>query len=438
MSYIDNYEKYLDETYSDIEKCRNTDQRIVFGYTSDADVLLTYSEQEFNAILEKYLKCEPSAGSDEVIDSMETFARIVSYYMQNGLGGEVDITNWEVVEYLLKHFEHVYSLGGTAAQGAAALASTGMPLIGYISDRSDIVCGLMDYPGLDAIKEGKRVPLKEIQQGEPVYHIVFAYTRGDKFRIGDREYEVPVANRMILDYDTIHKDIVVDDGFREYMEQNAKQIISYNLSGFNAIIDTELTGRRMEELGAHYRRMRENNPECIFYFESAHYLSPEVKTLVYQEISKYVDIMGVNEEELVAHTKEQNTSIDKNNLQDVIHGMDFIIDKYKVNGIIMHTKDYSMYYGEELEGINLEKALTLGNLLSGTRARIGHYGNLDECRESLELALSPVGLRFAEELEGMELDKKVCLVPSRYMEKPVCTIGLGDTFVAGVQFAFIK
>ena len=58
------------------------------------------------------------------------------------------------------------------------------------------------------------------------------------------------------------------------MEQNAKRMISYNLSGFNAIIDTELTGRRMEELGVHYRKVRENNPECIFYFESAHYLSP--------------------------------------------------------------------------------------------------------------------------------------------------------------------
>ena len=46
----------------------------------------------------------------------------------------------------------------------------------------------------------------------------------------------------------------------------------------------------------------------------------------------------------------------------------------------MHTKDYSMYYGSELYGIDLEKALTLGNLLSGTRARIGHYGSLEECR----------------------------------------------------------
>lgn len=52
MGYTDNYEKYLDEIDSDIEKCASTGRRVVFGYTSDTDVLLTYSEREFNAVLQ--------------------------------------------------------------------------------------------------------------------------------------------------------------------------------------------------------------------------------------------------------------------------------------------------------------------------------------------------------------------------------------------------
>lgn len=160
-------------------------------------------------------------------------------------------------------------------------------------------------------------------------------------------------------------------------------IISYNLSGYNAIIDPELTERRMQELGAHYKKVKEENPECVIYFESAHYLSQEVKNIVYKEISHYVDIMGMNEEELLAHTRELGIEIDKDDLKDVLQGLEHLIKRYKVQGIIMHTKDYSMYYGSELYGIDLEKALTLGNLLSGTRARVGHYGSLEECpRES--------------------------------------------------------
>ena len=82
---------------------------------------------------------------------------------------------------------------------------------------------------------------------------------------------MPIANRVILDYDTIHKDIVVSEDFKKYIEKNAKHIISYNLSGYNAIIDPELTERRMQELGAHYKKVKEENPECVIYFESAHY-----------------------------------------------------------------------------------------------------------------------------------------------------------------------
>lgn len=438
MPYTDHYEKYLNEIPGNIEKCKETGDRIVFGYTSDLDVLLTYNEEEFNKLVDTYVKGDIYRDGDEDITDLESFSRIIAYYMANGLGGEADITNHEVVEYLLKHFEHKFSLGGTGAQGAAAMASVGMPLISHISDKSEPVCDLMNYEGLNTIVGDKQVPLKTIQQGEPVYHVVFSYTKGDGFNLLGKRYTVPIANRVILDYDTMHKDIVVSEDFKNYIEKNAKHIISYNLSGYNAIVDPELTVRRMKELGAHYKKVKTANPECVIYFESAHYLSQEVKNIVYREISHYVDIMGMNEEELLAHTRELGIEIDKDDLKDVLQGLEQLLKRYRVKGIIMHTKDYSMYYGDDLYGIDLEKALTLGNLLSGTRARVGHYGSLNECRESLKLGLSETGLRFYRELEEMHVERNVFLVPSRYMEKPVCTIGLGDTFVAGVQFAFAR
>lgn len=439
MGYIDYYEKYLAETENDIAYCKKTGKRIVFGYTSNTDVLLTYCEKNVNALLAAYLKDKPYIKDVDVIDSMETLARFIAYFMLNGLGGEADISNYEVVDYLLLHFAHSYALGGTAAQGAAALASTGMPVLAHISDRNEKVCSMMAYQGLNTIKDGKNVPISQLQSGKPVYHIVFSFTKGDRFCIGGREYEAPFANRVILDYDMTHKDIRVDKSFMEYLDVHARDIISYNLSGYNAIINEKLAFTRLRQLAKHYKRIKERNPDCIIYFESAHYLSSRVKYIVYQEISPFINIMGMNEEELVAHTREHGVSIDKNNLEDVIRGIEVIIEQYHVNGIVMHTKDYSLYYGEALAGINLEKALTLGNLLSGTRARVGHYGTLQECRESIQkMPLSGTGMKFAKELADMHLKRTAFLVPSRYIEKPVCTIGLGDTFVAGVQFAFIR
>lgn len=165
MPYTDHYEKYLNEIPGNIEKCKETGDRIVFGYTSDLDVLLTYNEDEFNKLVDTYVKGDIYRDGDENITDLESFSRIIAYYMANGLGGEADITDHKVVEYLLEHFEHKFSLGGTGAQGAAAMASVGMPLIAHISDKSEQVCDLMDYEGLNTIVGDKQVPMKTIQQG---------------------------------------------------------------------------------------------------------------------------------------------------------------------------------------------------------------------------------------------------------------------------------
>ena len=56
MAYTDRYETYMKESVTDLEKSRESERRIVFGYTSDTDVLLTYDEAAFNEILTKYMK----------------------------------------------------------------------------------------------------------------------------------------------------------------------------------------------------------------------------------------------------------------------------------------------------------------------------------------------------------------------------------------------
>ena len=88
MPYTDHYEKYLNEIPGNIEKCKETGDRIVFGYTSDLDVLLTYNEDEFNKLVDTYVKGDIYRDGDENITDLESFSRIIAYYMANGLGGE--------------------------------------------------------------------------------------------------------------------------------------------------------------------------------------------------------------------------------------------------------------------------------------------------------------------------------------------------------------
>ena len=98
-----------------------------------------------------------------------------------------------------------------------------------------------------------------------------------------------------------------------------------------------------------------------------------------------------------------------------------------------------MYFGKPLEGVDVEQGLTLGNLMATTRARIGRYGRIDDCRETLALPLSRIGQSLVADfadLAAQNADQVLVAVPSRYMERPRYTIGLGDTFTAGVQISF--
>lgn len=439
MAYQDKYLEYLEAVPDVIKRCHETGNRPVLAYTSNLDIIVKWNVDNFNSLLEKYLKDEPSFVEEETVDSMEDFARIVTYFAINGYGGEVDITSGEVIEVLKSYFEIQHGLGGTCAQGAAALGTMGVPVMVHITDRSKEVLEWMDYVGIESVKAAERVPLSQcVSEEEPAIHLIMQFTKGDVIRVGGREHEIPLSNRLIMGYDQIHKIMPVEPDFLNYMETHAENMYSYDVSGFNAIVSLDVLKERICELGRHYQVLKEKNPDLKIYFESAHFISTKIRDYLYSKLAEYVDIMGMNEEELVDLTEKKNHSVDKDDIASVLSGLDYVLEIYPVKGIVMHSKDYALYYGEPMDGVNLEMGLTLGNLMSGTRARIGCYGTQSDCRESLELELSPIGMEFAEKIDRMNLKHTAILVPSRYMEKPRSTIGLGDTFVAGMQMCFIK
>ena len=440
MAYQDRYTEYFQQIPQYIRSCQEENRRVVFGYTSDLDVVIRWDPEKFSRFLEEYLKEEPSVRDLDTIDSLEDFARIVSYYAINGLGGEVDITNYAACEYVQKEFDTSYALGGTCAQGAAAFGAVGFPLIAYITDRCRPVCRFLDYPGVESVKEGRQVPIMEIATDDrPVIHMIFQFTKGDVIRCGQRSWEIPRSNRLIIDYDTIHKDLPVSPDFYRFCEENAGNMISYNVSGFNAIIDEDIARQRMAQLTAHYARVKEKNPHCVIFFEGAHYLNPAVKRIVFEEIVHQADILGMNEEELVDMCHRLGREVNDEELDSVLAGLTLLLETYPAKGIILHTKDYAMYFGAPMPQYNIEPGLTMGNLMACTRARTGRYGSQEDCLESIrQLSLSPKGVEFARQLEGKATAPyDVRMVPARYMEKPLYTIGLGDTFVAGMQTGFL-
>ena len=436
--YTDRYQEYLQLVPDKIRRCEETGRRAVLAYASNLDVLVRWNCESFNRFLAEYLKEEPSFQEGDEIASEEDLARILSYFVIHGLGGEVDITSRKVIDVLTEYFDVEYGLGGTCAQGAAALGSMGIPVLVHITDCSKDVIRQMSGIRIEAVKHGRAVPVETCVSGEEALcHFIVQFTKEDVIRVFGKEYKVRLSNRLIMGYDTVHKVLPVEEEFLAYCEKNAKDICSYDISGFNAVTDRKIMQERLERLAVHYRSVKEKNPDCRIYFESAHFINNEIREYTYQTLAEVIDIMGMNEEELVDLTRTRGYAVDKDSLDSILKGLEELIKVYPVHGFVVHSKDYALYFGKDMPGTDIEQGLTLGNLVSGTRARTGRYGSVSDCRETLKLELSGTGLAFAKELEGYHLPYKVVQVPSRYMEKPATTIGLGDSFVAGMQICFL-
>ena len=61
-------------------------------------------------------------------------------------------------------------------------------------------------------------------------------------------------------------------------------------------------------------------------------MNPEVKELLFKRLAPYADIIGTNEEELVAQNEKYGVHTDIENIGSVLEGIEALIERYKATG----------------------------------------------------------------------------------------------------------
>ncbi|QGH36232.1 ADP-dependent glucokinase [Gracilibacillus salitolerans] len=433
-------EKYVD-CYNNMDKAINhrqsNNKMPAMGYTSNLDVLCDFNVDIINDLLEEYMEEELSQMKPaKVINTMEDFIRTVVYFCREGIGGEVDIADTKLIEHI---FPTKYGMGGTATQGAMALAAIECPSLVHLTDDSKEVCDILDSPYIYTISSnGDLIHTNQVsQQVEQEIHFILQFKKGDSIHLKDESFEIPSSNRLIITKITVNETVPFSKPYFQYIEDNAKQISSNVLSSFNAIKYTDVLMERLNFVKQHIKKYRSNNPSGIVFFEDAHYHSDQVKKQCMETIYAEVDIVCMNEEELDQILKIYDFPINIDDIISCVEGVKFIKEHLNIQkGVIVHTKDYSMYVGEDLQS-DIESGLIYGNMLATTKAIFGSYGSKQQIEKTLELPLSEIGMKNKEIISNSSYHNKAVIVPTKYIDKPKYTIGLGDSFVAGVQICFI-
>ncbi len=433
-------EKYI-ETFEQMEPLiRRRIEKNAFtalGYTSNLDVLCDFQIEVFNELLSRSLPNGDLAGmkaSKEITD-MEGFLETIVYFCTHGIGGEVDISDFGIIR---DTFEVKKGMGGTATQGAMALAAVTCPSIIHLTDDSKEVCDILNSPYIYTVSnKGELIHTDQITQtAEQEIHYIIQFKKGDVICLGSQKITIPASNRLIITKITVNEALPFSDSFFTYVETHAANIKSNVLSSFNAIQDKGILEQRLAYVKEHIKKYKANNEAGIVYFEDAHYHNKEIRQVCLETLYPYVDILSLNEEELEYTLSMYDFPIEINDIHSCIKGADYIKERFSVKkGIIVHTKDYSMYLGETLSG-DIEKGLMLGNMLATAKAVNGWYGTKEQIREVIKLPLSEKGMRNRELTAKEHFPWEVVFVPSKYIDKPRYTIGLGDSFVAGVQLCF--
>lgn len=411
---------------------------MALGYTSNLDFLCDFEVERLNHLLEEHMpegileEMLPAAAVRTMQDLLETMV----YYCSKGIGGEVNVENTELVE---KNFHFEYGMGGTAVQAAMALNEIGCPSIVHLTDDSKEVCEILNTPGVFTIsQDGFLVHTDQIvqtQEQEP--HFIIQFKKGDKIRLGNQQIEIPCSNRLILTKITVNQYVPFSKPYFEWIERNAGQISSIVLSSFNALTDPGILKERLDFVRQHTENYHRNNPEGIVFFEDAHYHDVQIKKLCLETIYSSADIVSMNEEEL-DHTLNEiyHHDVDIEDIYSCIEGAKYIRSQFGVRkGVMVHTKDYSMYVGDPL-GADIERGLMYGNMLATAKAKNGWYGTREQVREILDYGFSIKGEENYKAVQESAYVQEAVLVPSKHIYTPKYTIGLGDSFVGGVQMCF--
>lgn len=407
------------------------------GYTSNLDYLCSFDMEVLNKLLEQHLPgiCPGRMQAFHKIETQSELLQTIVFYCLNGIGGEAE---FEEIDLFREIVQWTYGIGGTAAQAAMALAAVECSSVIHLTDDSWEVCDILDSPYIYTVSESGELMQTGGIQGisEQEVHCIIQFKKGDQICHNGQRYKIPVSNRLILTKMTVNKVVPLSIPFFEFIERNAGQLSSIVLSSFNEILDRELCKKRMHFMTAHIAKYRLGNPGGVVFFEDAHYHSRKIHKLCLELLYPSLDIVSLNEEELEYTLKMFGYPIDLDDIISCVKGMKYIKNRFGVRrGVIVHTKDYAMYVGE-WEDMNIEDGLIYGNLLATAKAAYGWYGAKEQIEEVLKLGCSKIGLKKRKLLLASKYAGAAVLIPSKYIDKPQYTIGLGDSFVAGVQMCF--
>ena len=271
-------------------------------------------------------------------------------------------------------------------------------------------------------------------------HFIFEFGAGLTVPFADRTVVTTQANRVIVPFNPINARLPLDPCFFAAVADPTYGVRRALVSGFNQIPDRAIASARIAATVAAIDDWRRTRPDLLVHLELAATPEPAVLAAILDELAPHVDSVGLNADELDAVLALWG-ELPAEGIDGSLAGLFTLQRRLNRPRVGLHTQDYCLTL-TRLDPSAERDALLYASLVAGTRARIGAYPTPPDLRAALaEATPSAAGLallrRFAENLDGRGGmasfgSEWLVAVPAMAVAAPVGTVGLGDSFTAGL------
>ncbi len=319
----------------------------------------------------------------------------------------------DTLNFLLENLGYdTLAVGGQCGQAALASSSLGVTSYLHLARRCRIFGELLKGPVMVA-GDREFVPLRKLREEcTPAVHFVIELKKGD-LHFGT---PVPESTRFIASWDPEGEVLEIDQVFTELLRREVGGITKGMISGFHLLREDMVSRvRKAEEL---LREWKELSPELFLHLELAQYRSERVLREVRRRIFPAVDSVGMDISELRQLTGEEELT---SALEEVCSC---------APRVVVHCSSYALCLSDDYPK-QVKAALQFGSLLAAYRASKGRLPDMTQLERFSPPKPCRAGIEARRELMKHSFDRTLVVVPALYVEEPVATAGLGDTFALG-------
>ena len=479
---IEEWEQHHKEAFYDAKETLPYLDGMFVAYNSNIDAIRHLTEEDLSKLIGLFDEAEVqdrvAVYPREIAEPLDFVARLL-ISMREGKAAEVPAYTADTHEWLKEHLGFDYArMGGQAGIISNLLARLELKkVVAYVPWLSEeqaeyfASTGNLLHPKVENGKVLLKPPGEAFKPGTgSKVNWIFEYSKDLKVTCAGSTFKVPRDNRLIISSRPKWLRLDMDKQIYEHLDA-LLPVDGAILSGYQMIKEEYEDGSTYKDYVGNsvkvIEKLKSLNPELRIHVELTSIQNRVIRKAILTEIvARHVHSLGLDTVEVanalnVLGYEELSYSVIKkgeNGIMSLYQGAVQLMKDLDLERVHVHSLGFYICILAKGHPLTLKEhrdALLFSSVLAAAQALNGKIENLTEAEAGLEVPVSATGL---EDLENFQLyctGRKLCssdefeygyiygsdhdavLIPSKVVDRPKATVGIGDTISAGAFVAML-